>query len=268
MMQTQSHDTLTAAKLLDEQHDKNIPFASLPSHLAPKTESEAYAIQSQLFDLRKSRLGSIAGYKVALTSEVMQKLLRFPSPFSGPLHGKLIYSDGATLDANDYGRICIECEIAAVLKSDITPKERPYDATDIAEAIDTIAPALEIVDDRNANYDHISGEVLTLIADNAWNAGLVQGRLVKNWRELDLASLKGAVHINEQLIDTGYGRDVLGHPFNALSWLANKILEQNQIIEAGMTVMTGTMITTQFVKSGDHLSFSIPELGSVSIDIA
>ena len=134
--------------------------------------------------------------------------------------------------------------------------------------IDTIAPALEIVDDRNADYDRISNEVLTLIADNAWNAGLVHGQMVKDWRNLDLADLQGTVYINEQLVDTGYGRDVLGHPFNALSWLANKILEQRQVIEAGMIVMTGTMITTQFVKSGDHLTFSIPELGSVSIDIS
>ena len=267
-MQTRLTYALKAAKFLVEQHNKNVSFVSLPSHLAAKTESDAYAIQSELFDLRKSTLGAIAGYKVALTSEVMQKLLRFPSPFSGPLHKNLIYTDGASLAAKDYGRICIECEIAAVLKTDLVPKGQPYTASDIADVIDTIAPALEIVDDRNADYDRISNEVLTLIADNAWNAGLVHGQMVKEWQNLDLAELQGTVYINERLVGTGYGRDVLGHPFNALSWLANKILEQKQVIEAGMIVMTGTMITTQFVKSGDHLTFSIPELGSVSIDIS
>ena len=267
-MQNRPKHALRAAKLLLDQHDKNISFSSLPSHLAPTTESGAYAVQSELFELRKPRLGSIAGYKVALTSEVMQKLLRFPSPFSGPLHNKLIYTDGASLAPDDYGRVCIECEIAAVLKTDLLPRELPYNATDIAKAIDTIAPALEIVDDRNANYDRISDEVLTLIADNAWNAGLVYGQMIKDWRELDLAELQGTVYINDKLVGTGYGRDVLGHPFNALSWLANKILEQKQVIEAGMIVMTGTMITTQFVKSGDHLTFSIPELGSVSLEIS
>jgi 2-keto-4-pentenoate hydratase/2-oxohepta-3-ene-1,7-dioic acid hydratase in catechol pathway len=34
-----------------------------------------------------------------------------------------------------------------------------------------------------------------------------------------------------------------------------------------MTVMTGTMITTQFVQAGDQLTFSIPELGSVGVQI-
>ncbi len=267
-MQTRPKHALMAAELLVEQHEKKISFSSLPAHLMPKTESEAYAVQSELFDLRKSRLGPIAGYKVALTSKVMQKLLQFPSPFSGPLHTQLIYTDGASITAADYGRICIECEIAAVLKNDLLPRDQPYNASDIAGAIDTIGPALEIVDDRHADYDRISDEVLTLIADNAWNAGIVRGRMIEDWKNLDLADLQGTVYINDTLIDTGYGRDVLGHPFNALAWLSNKILEQNQIIQAGMTVMTGTMITTQFVKSGDHLTFSIPELGSVSIDIS
>ena len=54
-----------------------------------------------------------------------------------------------------------------------------------------ITPALEIVDDRRADYDHISKEVHTLIADNAWNKGLVHGTLVRDWRQLDLASLQG-----------------------------------------------------------------------------
>lgn len=82
-MQTRPTHALKAAKFLVEQHNKNVSFVSLPSHLAAKTESDAYAIQSELFDLRKSTLGAIAGYKVALTSEVMQKLLRFRPLLAG-----------------------------------------------------------------------------------------------------------------------------------------------------------------------------------------
>ena len=267
-MHSPSKTALNAAELLLEQHQKNVAFTDLPIDIKPKTESDAYAIQSALFNLRKSSLGDIVGYKVALTSEVMQNLLQFPSPFSGPLHGNLIYNDGKILSAKDYGHLCIECEIAAVLKTDLPQRERPYRAIDIADAIDTIAPALEIVDDRRADYDRISQEVLTLIADNAWNAGLVHGKMTDDWRTLDLATLKGTVRINGQLMGEGYGRDVLGHPFNALAWLANKILDQGQTIKAGMTIMTGTMIKTQFVQPGDELTFTIPQLGSVGVHVS
>jgi 2-keto-4-pentenoate hydratase len=207
-MHSPSKTALNAAELLLEQHQKNVAFTDLPIDIKPKTESDAYAIQSALFNLRKSSLGDIVGYKVALTSEVMQNLLQFPSPFSGPLHGNLIYNDGKILSAKDYGHLCIECEIAAVLKTDLPQRESPYRAIDIADAIDTIAPALEIVDDRRADYDRISQEVLTLIADNAWNAGLVHGKMTDDWRTLDLATLKGTVRINGQLMGEGYGRDV------------------------------------------------------------
>ena len=267
-MKSQSKIALKAASFLLEQHRQHVAFADLPIDIRPKNESEAYAVQSEFFKLRQSSLGDIVGYKVALTSEVMQSLLQFPSPFSGPLHGKLIHSDGVTLSAKDYGQLCIECEIVAMLKIDLPQREAPYCATDIADAISTIAPALEIVDDRGANYDRISQEVLTLIADNAWNAGLVHGKMKDDWRTLDLANLKGTVSINGQLMGEGYGRDVLGHPFNALAWLANKILGQGQIIKAGMTIMTGTMIKTQFVQPGDELTFTIPELGSVGIQVS
>ncbi|MDA0237476.1 MAG: fumarylacetoacetate hydrolase family protein [Proteobacteria bacterium] len=267
-MQNQSKIALKAAQLLLEQHSQDAAFADLPIDIKPTTESQAYAIQSEFFKLRKSSLGDIVGYKVALTSEVMQNLVKFPTPFSGPLHGNLIYEDGVTLLTKNYGQLCIECEIAAVLKTDLPRRETPYCATDIADAIDTIAPALEIVDDRRADYDRISQEILTVIADNALNAGLVHGKMTDDWRQLDLATLKGTVRINGQLTGEGYGRDVLGHPFNALAWLSNKILDQGQTIKAGMTIITGSMIKTQFVQPGDQLTFTIPELGSVSIHVS
>ena len=35
-----------------------------------------------------------------------------------------------------------------------------------------------------------------------------------------------------------------------------------------MTIMTGTMIKTQFVQPGDELTFAIPELGSVGVHVS
>ena len=60
---------------------------------------------------------------------------------------------------------------------------------------------------------------------------------------------------------------VLGHPFEALRWLVNTITGQGRDIKENMVVMTGTMIATQFVKPGDHLSFTVEQLGTVNVDI-
>ena len=109
--------------------------------------------------------------------------------------------------------------------------------------------------------------MLTLIADNAWNAGVVVGPALRDWRQLDLAQLHGTVRINGKLAGEGYGRDVLGHPFEALRWLVNTVTAQGKDLTRGMVVMTGTMIATKFVQPGDELVFSVDGLGSVRIDV-
>ncbi len=257
----------TAARTLLEQHAKRLPFSALPDSCVPRDDTEAYAIQEALRRLRAPALGATAGYKVALTSSVMQDMLRYSSPFAGPLHANLIHPSGVQLDHTQYGRLCIECELAAVLGTTLLSKQAPYSRDQIADAVDTIAPALELVDDRNADYQAISDLVLTLIADNAWNAGIVLGPALKQWRHLDLANLHGTVMVNGETVGEGYGRDVLGHPLEALRWLVNTITKQGKDIEKGMVVMTGTMIATQFVKPGDHLTFSVDELGSIDVRV-
>ena len=158
-------------------------------------------------------------------------------------------------------------ELAAVLGKDLPSANAPYTRDQIADAVDTICPALELVDDRNADYGDISSLVLTLIADNAWNAGIVLGSPLSDWHALNLESIHGTVSINDKAEDEGHGRDVLGHPLEALRWLVNTIAEQGKNIDKGMVVMTGTMIATKFVKPGDALTFSVDGLGDVSITV-
>lgn len=256
-----------AARRLLEEHQKRIDFDALPEAIAPRDVADAYAIQEAFRALRADTLGPVAGYKVALTSTVMQEMLRFYSPFAGPIHERLVHRSPATLKFADYGRPGIECELAAYLGKDLPAKGAPYTRDQIADAVESIMPAFELVDDRNADYRKIASLILTLIADNAWNGGIVLGRPVADWRNLDLAAVRGTLHMNGEKAGEGHGRDVLGHPFEALTWLANTIAAQGRDMKKGMVVMTGTMIATKFVKPGDTLSFSVDGLGEVSVAI-
>ncbi|HUU72229.1 MAG TPA: fumarylacetoacetate hydrolase family protein [Burkholderiales bacterium] len=256
-----------AAKRILDQHANRLPFSRLPDDCTPRNDAEAYATQEALRQMREAELGKTAGYKVALTSTVMQEMLQYFSPFAGPLHENMIYASGVRLDHSRYGRLCIECELAAVLGTTLLARNAPYSREQIADAVVTIAPALELVDDRNADYKDISTLVQTLIADNAWNAGVVLGPALHDWRHLDLANLHGEVSINGKLTGEGRGRDVLGHPFEALRWLVNTVAEQGRDVHKDMVVMTGTMIATQFVQPGDRLRFTVDGLGMVGADI-
>lgn len=265
-MSDQDRNRQTAQLLLD-QHRARQPFDALPEALAPRGVEDAYAIQEAFRALRADRLGPVAGYKVALTSTVMQEMLRFFSPFAGPIHAGLIHHSPAALRYSDYGRPGIECELAAYLGRDLPADKAPYTRDQIADSVEALMPAFELVDDRNADYKKISSLILTLIADNAWNGGIVLGKPVKDWRSLDLAAIRGALTMNGAPAGEGHGRDVLGHPFEALTWLTNTVAAQGRSMKKGMVVMTGTMIATKFVQAGDALDFAVEGLGRVSVRI-
>jgi 2-keto-4-pentenoate hydratase len=254
-----------SARLLLDQHRTRQPFGPLPEPLAPRGVEDAYAIQDAFRGLRDAALGPVAGFKVALTSTVMQQMLRFYSPFAGPVHAGLIHHSPAVLRCSDYGRAGVECELAAYLGKDLPAAKAPFTRDQIADAVETLMPAFELVDDRNADYGTISTLILTLIADNAWNGGIVLGKPVAAWRSLDLESIRGTLTMNGATAGEGHGRDVLGHPFEALTWLANTIAGQGRSMRKGMVVMTGTMIATKFVKPGDTLRFAVDGLGDVSL---
>ncbi len=257
-----------AAQYLLAAHTERAQFGALPDAFAPRNIADAYAIQDAFRVMRTPILGPVAGHKVALTSLVMQKMVGFSSPFAGPIHAGIIHRHSATLASSDYGRLGIECELAASLGADLPVANAPYTREQIAAAVDTLMPAFELVDDRNADYTKISSLILTLIADNAWNGGIVLGEPVRDWRALDLANIYGVLRINGKVAGEGYGRDVLGHPFEALAWLANTLAEQGTSLSKGMVVMTGSMIATKFVAAGDRVSLSVDGLGNVEASVA
>ena len=72
--------SIPAAKYLFDAHERRERFAPLPSDLAPRTASEAYAIQDAFVALRAEKYGALAGYKIALTSAEMSRFVGVDEP--------------------------------------------------------------------------------------------------------------------------------------------------------------------------------------------
>ena len=105
-------------------------------------------------------------------------------------------------------------------------------------------------------------------SDNTWNAGVVLGPQVTDWEGLDLAAARGAMTINGQQAGEGKGGDVMGHPLEALAWLANNLADRGQSLQKDMIVMTGSIVSTKFLKKGDEVGFVIDTLGEVRLTVA
>jgi 2-keto-4-pentenoate hydratase len=256
-----------AARFLCEEHRARKPFAPMPATLAPRTIDEAYAVQEWFHTAMVEMRGPVAGYKIALTTPVMQQMVGFRAPIAGAILAGTIHRSPVVLCRADYVRLGIECEIAVELGTDLPAAKAPYSWDQVADVVSAVMPAFELVDDRQADYAQLAAQVLTLIADNAWNAGVVLGVPRRDWHAVDLSAAHGVMVINGTVVGEGHGRDVMGHPFEALLWLVNMLAQQGKGLTQGMIVMTGSLVATKFVNAGDTVSLSVEGLGEVQVSM-
>ena len=255
-----------AARWLHKAHHDGESFQALPADLRPAGIDHAYSIQEAFHRLLTVERGPVAGYKIALTTPVMQQMVGFNAPCFGVVFNGLVHHSPATVAASDFGRLGAECEIAVRLSADLPASAAPYDRAGAGAAVGSLMAAFELVDDRSADYADI--HFFSLVADNAWNAGVVLGPEITDWRALDLGESSGAMSINGDEVGQGYGRDVLGHPLDALAWLANELAVRGKSLSAGMIVMTGSIVTTKFLNPGDTALYAFDGLGEISLTVS
>jgi 2-keto-4-pentenoate hydratase len=254
------------AQDLFDQHRQSRPFQPLPQLQRQGSLTEAYRIQERLQEhFITAGSGPIAGYKVALTSATMQAFVGVDEPLAGAIFENYVYQTPVSLDLRDYQHLGVECEIAVRLSRDLQGRAGGHTAESVASAIGAVMPAFELIEDRNADYDAI--DAFSLVADNAWNAGIVLGPPTENWRGIDLLSVGAALSVNGHSVGEGKGADALGNPLAAVAWLADLMAERGRILKRGMVVMTGSIVTTYFPKPGDLMSYSLNGVGDAIIKL-
>ena len=255
-----------AARHLFEAHAKRLRYEALPEEISPATIDEAYDMQEAFHSLLAPERGAITGYKIALTTPVMQRMVGFGAPCSGAVFESGVHHSPASVRSGDFVRLGAECEVAVRLRSDLSASGAPYTRERVAEAVGALMPAFELVDDRGADYSDLY--FLGVAADNAWNAGVVLGQERADWQAMDLGEAHGAMTINGEPAGEGYGRDVLGHPLDALAWLADTLAGRGKELRAGMLVMTGSIVSTKFLNPGDEAAFTFEGLGDISLSVS
>mgnify|MGYP000849782184 CR=1 FL=1 len=260
-----SQDRVTSrAEALFEQHRLRQSFAPFVGDDTVDSIDTAYAIQAVLVErLLTDRSETVAGYKIGLTSPRMQALLGIDSPIAGVVFGGRVHASGVQVSRADFGQLGIECEIVVRIGQDLLPAAAPYTSADVAAAVEAVCPAFELVDDRAADYTVT--DISSLVADNSWNAGLVLGEFREQWP--DLASLVGVVSRNGTELDRGDAADVLGHPFNALLWLANHLARGERGLRRGDLVATGSIVPTRVPSEPETCVFSLDGLGEVVLEV-
>ena len=236
------------------------PYANLPVELSPADVEEAYAAQAAFHRLAIPVHGPIGGWKIATTTKVMQELMGIGHPCAGAIFASRIHRNPARLRAADYVSLKIEFELAFRLATDLPASSAPFEPGRMLEAVDAVMPAFELVDDRHAVYRETSA--LSLIADNAWNAGIVLGSPRDPRSVPDLDKLPGSLSLGDQRFD---GRS--DRPLEALAWIADLTARLGPGLRRGMIVMTGSLIPTKPIAAGQSAVFEVAGLGEVRLQV-
>lgn len=258
-MTSATFDPMAAARFVADAHARRERYRNLPEAIAPRTIADAYAAQEALRTLWEPVYGPVAGWKIAVTTKVMQELMGIDHPCGGMVYAKRIHASPMRLKLSDYSHVVIEFELAVRLKSTLGKKATPWTAADVRREVGTVMPAFELIEDRHAVYKETSA--LSLIADAAWNAGIVLGHPVELPPDKDLNGIACKL-----ITPAGELVGRTDDPMGALAWLANLGVERGRPIEKGHVVITGSVVQTLPIAPGETFRFSIDGVGSIEID--
>ena len=237
----------------------------LPPVLMPADLDEAYRVRGEFEAIETQRgRGAVAGYKIGLTTPIMQKLCGVDEPCYGAIFATEVHHGRAELALRHYCRLGIETEIAVRLGEDLPQGGAGGSWRDrVAAAVESCMAAIEVLEDLRHDYNRLSAAAM--VAGNVWNAGAVVGEPLADWRRLDLARLAARLTINGREIGHGKGGDVMGNPLNALAWLANKLAAAGTPLKRGTIVLTGSMVPIQFPAAGDRAVVEVEGLGTAEL---
>ena len=215
--------------------------SALPKDIAPRDETEGVAVQrAHAVMLNADPPG---GFKIGGTAKRMQDYLGITAPMAGFIVARDIHQSGATLPWSSLRNAGVECEIGVRLARDLPAG--PYTPAQVADAVGEVFAAIEVVENRYGPPpmgDLVAIGVPTLVADQIYHRAAIIGAPCAAWRMLDLAAITGRITINGTLRAEGTGAELLGHPMNALAWLANSAAAHGfGGLRAGQVMMLGSV---------------------------
>ncbi|TMV04622.1 2-oxo-hept-4-ene-1,7-dioate hydratase [Brucella haematophila] len=254
-----------AANALDAAEKSRTQIGLLSLKHSGMTMDDAYAVQTAWVKQKLAAGRKQIGWKIGLTSKAMQYALNINIPDSGVLLDDMMFDDGANIPADRFIQPRVEAEIAFVMKAPL--KGPNVSIFDVLNAIDYITPALEILDTRVLRADpetKRTRSIVDTISDNAANAGIVIGGRQMRPDQVDMRWMGAIVSRNAEVEETGLGAGVLNQPARGIAWLANRLAQYGDGIDAGQIVLAGSFIRPVEARHGDTISADFGPYGTIA----
>ena len=228
---------------------------------------EAVRIRDGLVSELSASQGKVVGYKAGLTNPAVQKRFGTNSPVRGVLLEKMLLDDGAEVPVK-FGAIpFFEADLVVVVKDEGINQART--PADVIKHLASIRPFIELPDLVTAKEQPLTAAVIT-----SFNVGArlgVLGKPVAPAPEMVEALGKMTVVMRDQdgkELARVPGAAILGHPLNAVVWLADDVAKSGGRLRAGDVLSLGSFTPPNFQKAGMTITVTYEGLpGNPSVSV-
>lgn len=254
------------ARELDVAEASQTPVRQLSLRFPQMTIEDGYRIARAWVELKKAAGRRSIGRKIGLTSRAMQASAGITEPDYGTLLDDMAFEEGSEIPIDRFINPKVEVELAFILS-------RPLGGPDVTTravlaATEYVVPAVEIIDSRVQPIDAETGsarKIQDTIADNAANAGIVLGGRPIRPDAIDLRWADAILSRNAVIEETGIAAGVLNHPARGVAWLANRLSQWGEELQAGEILLGGSFTRPVPVSRGDVISADYGRLGSIAM---
>ncbi len=220
---------------------------------------QAHTICEVNLDRREAAGAKVVGFKIGFTNLAVREKMGLPDSTYGYLMNGMVLSSNVRIETGELIAPKIETEICLRLGR---PLSGPgVTMVDALAATESVRASFEICDARIRDWKCPYPD---FFADNGFSARIVLGGT--GWipvANCDLLNESVVLSRDDVPFAQGKGEMALGHPANAVAWLANKLAERGRGLTAGMIVMTGTLTPITPIERGSRYSARFSSLGSV-----
>ena len=242
----------TLAQRLD-QAEKNAEAVEQLSNKVELNLAQAYEIQKLSIRQRIARGEKLVGIKMGFTSRAKMKQMGVNDLIWGRLADAMLIEQDQSINLDSYIHPRAEPEIAFKLNKDLSGMISFQQAL---EAIEAVAPAIEVIDSRYQNFKFSLADV---IADNCSSAGFIIGQ----WQppSIDISSLDMQLKVDNEITMSGLSSEILEHPVNSLVEAARIITEYGETLKAGQIVLAGAATAAVALERYQSIEVAVENLG-------
>jgi 2-oxo-3-hexenedioate decarboxylase len=253
-------DTMSVGALTALLSDAARSARAVPQPSEEPTITTAYAVQARMLAEQERRGARLVGVKLGFTSRAKMEQMGVDEVIAGFLLDSHQVPAEGTIDRGALIHPRVEPEIAFRLARDVAPDAA---VEELIDAVDAVAPALEVIDSRYRDFSFRLGDV---IADNTSAARFAVGA----WQPLpeDLSDLGVTMTFEGEPVASGSTAAILGDPWEALRALRSLSNVGHLRLLAGAVILAGAATEAVTLPQHGVVAATVAGIGTVEIAVA